>query len=219
VQSYDLAGQYQSASAGPQGAVSEDWTYRLFIDDLLAILRDGTAPVHVLGYSFAGTVAQLALLEHPELFASLALLGAPPVSGQSFRSVRTIGVISPFTTPETAAALMIWGVRTNKNKAPSHRVSFVRERFELTNRTSVAGVMGLMKQTPEVAARLRETPHPKLVATGTHDLWPVELHRAFATRIGAEFASYRTGHSPCETTPYQLSRDLLALYSSTTPSS
>jgi phosphosulfolactate phosphohydrolase-like enzyme len=40
----------------------------------------------------------------------------------------------------------------------------------------------------------------------------VDRHAAFAERIGAELAIYDTGHSPCETTPHQLTRDLLALY-------
>jgi hypothetical protein len=50
------------------------------------------------------------------------------------------------------------------------------------------------------------------VIIGEHDLWPVTRHAAFAERIGAELAVYDTGHSPCETTPHQLTRDLLALY-------
>jgi pimeloyl-ACP methyl ester carboxylesterase len=53
---------------------------------------------------------------------------------------------------------------------------------------------------------------PKLVAVGEHDLWPVELHSELAQSIGATLAVYPTGHSPCETSPNQLVRDLLALY-------
>jgi hypothetical protein len=73
-------------------------------------------------------------------------------------------------------------------------------------------VITLMKRAPELRPQLRESPVPKLVAVGSHDLWPLELHRGFAERIGAELAVYPTGHSPCETTPHQLARDLLKLY-------
>ena len=55
-------------------------------------------------------------------------------------------------------------------------------------------------------------PVPKLVAVGEHDLWPRELHQRFAREIGARFAIYHTGHSPCETAPHQLVRDMLALF-------
>ncbi|MEO8263469.1 MAG: alpha/beta hydrolase, partial [Pseudolysinimonas sp.] len=48
VQSYDLAGQYQSASAGPAAGKRYDWA--LFRDDMVALLEQG-GPAHVLGYS------------------------------------------------------------------------------------------------------------------------------------------------------------------------
>jgi hypothetical protein len=40
----------------------------------------------------------------------------------------------------------------------------------------------------------------------------VARHGAFAERLGARIALYRTGHSPCETTPHQLVRDMLRLF-------
>ena len=59
---------------------------------------------------------------------------------------------------------------------------------------------------------IADTPVPKLVAVGEHDLWPRELHERFARAIGARFAVYPTGHSPCEESPHQLVRDMLALF-------
>ena len=95
VESFDLAGQYESAEAGPRNLDPPRAHYdeQLFIDDLLAILDDGAGGAHVLGYSFAATVAGLALLERPDRFASLTLLSAPPEPGQAFRSVKRIGPI------------------------------------------------------------------------------------------------------------------------------
>jgi len=212
VQSFDLAGQYESAAAGPAPGARYD--ERLFVDDLVAFLEGtaGGAPAHLLGYSFAGTIAQRVLVERPELVRSLALLAAPPVPGDAFGAVRILGPFSRFAPSRVVAALMIWGVRNNLNHAPEHRVELVRRRFELTRRDSVADVMRLMRRTPDLAAEIAGSPVPRLVAVGTHDLWPTEAHRAFAERIGAELCVYATGHSPCETTPHQLSRDLLRLY-------
>ena len=67
VESFDIAGHYGSVDAGPQNLdpPREHYDYRLFVDDLIAILEDGRTPAHVLGYSFAGLVAELALVERP----------------------------------------------------------------------------------------------------------------------------------------------------------
>ncbi len=214
VESYDLAGQYESWNAGPWNLDPPRTRYdeQLFLDDLLAVLDDGAGDAHVLGYSFAATLAELALLERPDRFASLTLLSAPPEPGQTFRGVKRIGPISGFTSPRQGAALMLWGIRNNLNKVPPRRLAFVRERFALTRRESVDDIIGLMMRTPDLRAPLAASPVPKLVAVGAHDLWPRELHERFAQRIGARFAVYATGHSPCETAPHQLVRDMRELF-------
>jgi pimeloyl-ACP methyl ester carboxylesterase len=214
VQSYDLAGQYQSAAAGPPPGRRYD--YALFRDDLVAFLEHGGpgegAPAHLLGYSFAGTVAQLVAVERPDLVRSLTLLATPPEPGNGFRGVRGLGPFTWMATGRVGAALMTWGIVTNKNHAPPRRLEFVRHRFEFTSRRSMQDIIVLMKHAPDLRDRLRETAIPKLVAVGSHDLWPVELHADFADRIDARLAVYQTGHSPCETTPNALARDMIALY-------
>jgi pimeloyl-ACP methyl ester carboxylesterase len=214
VLAYDMAGQFESHAAGPENLAvpTAHYTHDLFVNDLIAILESQPGAAHVLGYSFAGTVAQLALNSRPDLFLSLTLLSAPPQSGQGFRGVKRIGRISGFTNGRTGAALMIWGVKKNFTKVPPGRLKFVRDRFSLTRRSSVADIIALMKQAPDLDAVLAASPIPKLVAVGEHDLWPVALHRDFATAIEATLAVYPTGHSPCETSPHQLVRDLLRLY-------
>nr|WP_194241394.1 alpha/beta hydrolase [Galbitalea soli] len=212
---FDLAGQYQSAGAGPENLRPPRRRYdnQLFIDDLVAILESRIAPAHVLGYSFAGTVAGLTIAQRPELFASLALLTAPPQPGQSFRGIKRVGRLTSVARPGVGAAVMIAGVRANATGVPPMRLRFVRMRFDYTRRASVRDVIGLMMHVPDVRAEVARVPVPKLIAVGQHDLWPVELHRELAEAIGAELAIYSTGHSPCETAPHQLVRDLLALYS------
>lgn len=209
VQSLDLAGQFESGAAGPP--TGERYSYRLFTEDLIAFLESG-APAHLLGYSFAGTIAQLVLVERPELVRSLTLLAMPPDPGNGFRGVKWLGPYTGLTSGRVGAALMVWGIVTNKNRVPPRRLDFVRARFELTSRRSMEDIIELMQRAPDVRAQLRAASVPKLVAVGSHDLWPLWRHARHAERIGAELAVYETGHSPCETTPHQLSRDLLALY-------
>jgi len=214
VQSYDLAGQYESCAAGPENLVPPraEYDYDLFVDDLLAVLESGTGPVHVLGYSFAGVVAQLGYLRRPDLYASLTLLSCPPEPGQAFRGVSRVGRFSGFTSPRVAAALMIWGLHRNVTHVPPGRQAFVEHRLRITRMSSVDDIFGLMMRAPDARSRLAAADIPKLVAVGEHDLWPLRLHAAFAEQIGARIAVYRTGHSPCETTPHQFCRDLLQLY-------
>ena len=207
VQSFDLAGQYESHAAGADTAYS----YDLFVDDLVAFLEMGQ-PAHLLGYSFAGTVAQLVAVRRPELIRSLTLLTTPPGSGNVFASMKLLGPLAPFASPHRGAGLMIWGIVTNKNRVPPRRLAFVRSRFALTSRRSVDEIVGLMMASPDLRDAVRALSLPTLVVAGSHDLWPLAAHERYARAIGAEFRSYATGHSPSETTPHQLTADLLALY-------
>ena len=214
VESFDMAGQYESWAAGPENLVPArtHYDHDLFVGDLLSVLESGSAPVHVLGYSFAGTVAQLAFQRRPDLFASITLLSCPPEPGQGFRGVKRLGPFTGLATGRVGAALMIWGVRRNFTHVPPGRLAFVRERFALTRRQAVRDIISLMKRAPDVRGVLAASALPKLVAVGEHDLWPSHLHREFAESIGARLAVYATGHSPCETAPNELVLDLLETY-------
>jgi pimeloyl-ACP methyl ester carboxylesterase len=207
VQSFDLAGQYESHAAGAHTT----YTYELFIGDLVAFLEAG-APAHLLGYSFAGTIAQLVAVRRPDLVLSLALLTTPPGVGNVFATMKWLGPIAPIASPRRGAGLMIWGIVTNKNRVPPRRLEFVRSRFALTSRRSVDEIVGLMMTAPDVRGRVRALSIPKLVVAGSHDLWPLAAHERYARDIDADFRAYPTGHSPSETTPHQLTADLLELY-------
>lgn len=214
VLSYDMAGQYESAAAGPEqlDPPQSHYTYELFVNDLVAILESLGGAAHVLGYSFAGIVSQIAFAERPELFRSLCLLSCPPVPGQTFRTVSRVGRFSPLVNDKMHAGLIVWGIRRNFVHTPESRMKFIRHRFEYTRKQSLQDIMALMKHSPDLRGLLRDAPQPKLVAVGRADVWSLRLHQAFADSIRARFAVYGTGHAPCEDAPHQLSRDLLALY-------
>jgi pimeloyl-ACP methyl ester carboxylesterase len=213
VESFDISGHYESVDAGPANLdpPRAHYDYPLFVGDLIAVLEDGE-PAHVLGYSFAAVVVELALVERPDLFHSITLMSAPPAVGQVFRGVKHIGPISDMS-PHRAAGLILWGIRYNLNRTPPKRIEFVRERMAVTPRSCIDDVVGLMMATPDLVADVAATAVPKLIAVGESDLWPLAQHRDYAARIGAEVAVYPTGHAPCETTPHQLARDMLELMS------
>ena len=182
------------------------------MDDLIAVLEDGPTPAHVLGYSFGALVAELALVERPELFASLTLMSAPPATGQVFRGVKHIGPISDMP-PHRAAGLILWGIRYNLNRTPPLRIAFVRERLAAIRRPAIDDIVGLMMTMPDIADDVAATDIPKFIAVGEQDLWPAAQHASYAEHIGARLAVYPTGHAPCETAPHQLVRDMLQLFS------
>ncbi len=215
VESYDLAGHYESIDAGPErlDPPRRRYDHELFVDDLLAVIDSGDGPVHLLGYSFAGTVAQLAAVRHPERIASLTLLSCPPVAGQTFRATKSaLGPLSRVIGGRQGAGLILWGIRRNFNRTPQHRYDFVMARMPRLRRSAIDDVIGLMRRTPDLAGELAGLPQPKLVAYGAHDLWPSQAHERFARDIGARVVRYEeAGHSPCEETPHQLSRDMLRM--------
>ena len=213
VESYDLAGHYGSVDAGPQNLdpPREQYDYRLFIDDLIAILEDGSAPAHVLGYSFAGLVAELALVERPDLFASLTLMSAPPATGQVFRGVKHIGPISDMP-PHRAAGLILWGIRYNLNRTPPLRIAFVRERMAVTPRPAIDDVVGLMMTMPDIADQVAAIDIPKFIAVGEQTCGRRRSTSRTPSASARGIAVYPTGHAPCETAPHQLVRDMRALF-------
>src|SRR6478672_2592983 len=221
VLSCDIAGQYESAAAGPEHLhpPRAHYDYPLFTDDLIALLDAGHGAAHVVGYSFSAIVAQVAFAQRPELFRSLTLLSCPPEPGNSFRGVQRIGRFSGWASGwasgRVGAALMILGIRSNIVRVAPNRIRFVRYRFGFTRRKSVNDIFALMQHAPDLRPVLAAATLPKFVAVGEHDLWPLALHRRFAQAIGAKIAVYRGGHSPSETSPHQMSRDLIALYAGT----
>lgn len=211
--SYDLAGHYGSAAAGPENLVPprRHYDYGLFVDDLLAVLAL-LGPSHVVGHSFSGIVAQAAYAKSPGMFRSLSLISCPPVPGLSFRGVRRIGWLAPLAGDRISAALIVWGVRHNIIPVPPSRLRFVHQRFEITRRDAVRDVVSLMRHAPDLRAVIAAAPVPKFVAVGSNDVWPLDLHARFARDVGARITVYRTGHSPSESCPEDLSRDLLTVF-------
>lgn len=214
VEAFDMAGHFQSVTAGPgQLALpTAHFTLELFINDLTAVVTQGSTPVHLLGYSFAGTVAAATAAHRPDVVSTLTLLGTPPMSGRVFRGIKRVGWLAGLAGPRLSAAVMLRGIRWNLTRVGRSRQAFVRARLHQIRRDTVRDIMRLMTATPDLVARLRAGAMPTLVAVGTGDLWPVELHREFAAALGADFAVYRAGHSPCETAPHQLVADMLRLF-------
>lgn len=71
----DLAGTGRSRPA------HSDIGLRSWTDDVVELLSERDGPVHLLGHSMGGLLAQIVAAEHPELVASLTLLLPVPITG------------------------------------------------------------------------------------------------------------------------------------------
>ncbi len=202
----DLAGQYESHEAGP--ASGGHFDLALHLADAEALL-DAHGPAHVVGYSFAGLVAEQLAVRRPGLVRSLTLVSTPPLPGNALAKVRIVGPLALVAGPRVAAALMTWGVRWNLNGTTRARQRLVSHRMDFTRPASVTDAMAVMMRVPDVEGRLRASGLPTFVAVGHGDLWTAGRHEAFARRIGARTHTYPTGHSPMETMPRELAADLL----------
>lgn len=209
VQAFDLAGQYESAAAGPRDGAPYD--YRLFVDDVRAFLDDGPS-AHLVGYSFGGIVSMQLLAENPAGVLSLALITVPPLAGQCLRGIRVVGPLVRFASQRVAAAVFLSGLRLNLNGTDRTRDEFLRYRLQFTDLTSVADMLGLMMRVPDVESRVASLGMRRLVIVGRHDLWPLRQHRAFADRLGARLLVYPSGHRPPEQSPNEIVRDLLQFF-------
>ncbi|WRS30530.1 alpha/beta hydrolase [Actinomycetaceae bacterium MB13-C1-2] len=205
----DLAGQFASGDAGPDE--SGHWSLDLHTEDALAILRK-IGPAHLVGYSYSGVVASRVAVTHPELLRSVVYLSAPPLSGDSFRKMRVVGALSRFVTPKMGSAILRGAIRNGINWLPRKRKEFIKYRLKFTQKQSVDDTMETMMAVPDYEEALATSPLPRLVTAGSGDLWSLKTHRAFADRVGAEFKSYRSGHSPAESKPKEYARDLIDFF-------
>lgn len=207
--SFDLAGQYQSA--GDRLFAQREYDWDLFREDLDALL-DLTGPAHLIGLSFGGQVAALSAIGRPQDVLSLTLLSSPPTHGNVFAKVKYTAGIGKFFHPRFLGYIFPPALWFNFNRADKGRADFVRHRLNFHNRKSVRDVFELMMDSPEIASDLAASGVPTMIATGTNDLWKQTLHKEFADAVGGQAHFYRTGHSPCETTPNQLCRDMMSLF-------
>lgn len=203
----DLAGQYQSHAAGPQGGGKYD--LGLHLADAEALL-DAFGPAHVIACSFAGEVAAQIVVRRREWVSSLTFVSAPPISGNALSKVRFIGPLALVLGGRGAAGLMTWGLRWNLNRAPAARYRLVSHRLRFTRKESIADAMTAMMHVPDVEDKLLVSGLPMLVTSGHGDLWTAARHQAFGDRIGAQVRIYATGHSPMEVEPREMAADLLA---------
>jgi len=81
VVAFDLPGH------GRSGGGPRDWSFDQAVATVAAVIRlAGGGPVHLVGLSFGGMIAQATVLAHPELVRSLVLMGTASIFAEPIRA-------------------------------------------------------------------------------------------------------------------------------------
>jgi pimeloyl-ACP methyl ester carboxylesterase len=195
----DLRGQYESPGLpDPDG-----YSIEAFGADLRAVLgliADGS-PIHLLGHSFGGHAVREALLggDVRSDLRSLTLLCSGPAGVIDAARART----ELFLAASEHLTLQQIHELEPVNRHPDAEVQAFLLRRWLANdpaslRAMARSLLGEPDRTEELRALLVAANLPCLVVTGVdEDVWPAELQRTTAERLGARFAAIPdAGHSP-----------------------
>lgn len=214
VVTYDQRGQYESAGT------PEPYTLAAFAEDLLALGEAvATGPIHLLGHSFGGLVAQQAVLDAPDFAATLTLLCSGPGAMPAEDAPPLLLVA------EALASMPVEDVWQGKLEwelahgwvAPTDPeiMAFLHRRFLANDVASVAAIARLLVAAPDRIDELAKVAPPTLVAYGARDdAWPLPEQDAMAARLGArlEVLSH-AAHSPAVEDPTATAALLTAFWS------
>ena len=165
VVAFDLPGHGRSAAA------SSGWSFA-YAADIVAelITRTSASPVHLVGISFGGMIAQVTALTHSELIRSLTLIGTASSFPQEIRQgmraraqqVRTEGMAAV-----VESSLQRWFTQNTRDHRPD-----IMDRLTKTllgdDAPTHAAIWDIISEL-DLDDRLSEITCPTLVLVGEHD--------------------------------------------------
>lgn len=208
----DLRGQHESPGLpDPDGYSIE--AFGADIRALLPLVADG-GPIHLLGHSFGGHAVREALLggDVPSDLRSLTLLCSGPAGAIEAARAR----IELFLAAARDLTLQQIHEMEPVDRHPDPAVrAFLLKRWLGNDPASLQAIARRLLSEPDRTEELRElliaANLPCLVVTGAdEDVWPAELQRVTAERLGARFAAIpAAGHSPNTQQPEATAKVLL----------
>lgn len=215
----DQRGQHETP--GPDDAAA--YALDALADDLLAVTGALDGPVHLLGHSFGGIVAQRAVIRDPAAFASLTLLcsGAGPVPQERHVLLRLMAdAISAYGLAPTYAAKLAHDRSQPTYVDPGpEAVAFLERRFVANAPASLRAMTLHLVEAPDLVEDVAAIGVPALVAYGAQDDgWPTDGQEAMAERLHAELVRLDdAGHSPAVDDPEGLAAVLTAFWAQVVP--
>jgi pimeloyl-ACP methyl ester carboxylesterase len=206
----DMRGQYQSPAApGPDGyrvtalaadlAVIADW------------LPTGEQPIHLLGHSFGGLVAQDFAVGHSHLIGSLTLMSSGPgaLTGPRAAVLRAVLASLDADAPGGLAAGIrrLWDTEMEPaavaDGIPADIIDFLRTRILSSCPTGLTTMATELLACPDRTAEVAQLPAPGLVLYGEDDdAWAPAIQDDMAHRLGAHRVCIPgAAHSPAVEAP------------------
>ena len=196
VLAYSQRGQGGSAAPAGLGA----YGMSDFVGDLIAVAEAwaGTSGrVHLVGHSFGGIVARVAVVKRPDLFASVTLF----CSGRAvYDWMNTLPILDPLPTGPGARqqVLRTYFPDMNFDEPGVGWAEFQRIRALDTASENLVGIARILSQLRPDTPALAATGVPVHVLYGDQDeIWPPSWYAEEAADLGARESIIRGGtHSP-----------------------
>ncbi|MBA2772754.1 MAG: alpha/beta hydrolase [Nocardioidaceae bacterium] len=209
---YDQRGQFETP-AGPD----DDLSLAGLSADLVAVIgalfgRDERT--HLVGHSFGGLVASTAVVESPELWASLTLMCSGP---GGFDGPKGQEALDGAVLIETQGLEAAYRSRSRQaidrgQESPTADVEgFLRTRFMANSKASLAAMARLLATAPDRTAELVATGVKVAILRGADDdAWPHAVQDEVAAALGTSVVVIsKSAHSPAVEAPED-TRDSLA---------
>jgi pimeloyl-ACP methyl ester carboxylesterase len=216
----DQRGQYQSEWAGsPAGYRLEALAADL--GELARLLSESGNGLHLVGHSFGGLVGRLAVVQEPQLYSDLVLMGSGPAGIQGRRRAlldRGEQVLASGGMPALWEQLQLQAQADPRylRLAPVLN-AFLRERFMATDPAGLT-VMGTSLRTePDRTGLLTAAGKPIMVLHGVDDdAWPGPVQAEMARRLAATYRVIpAAAHSPAVENPPATAAALIEFWQST----
>jgi pimeloyl-ACP methyl ester carboxylesterase len=210
----DLPGQYESPGPDDPAAYAIDALGR----DLLAVIEEVGAPVHLVGHSVGGLVARRAVLERPAAVSDFVLMCSGP-DGLAGGRAEILRLMKPIlrdggTKAVAEAAAALAAADPERVDEPAEVRAFLHARHLANSPVGLEAMADAAMAEPDLVAELSRAGVPVLVLHGaTDDAWPQPLQRAMAERLGAPYVVVPdAGHSPAAENPEGTAEALLAFW-------
>jgi pimeloyl-ACP methyl ester carboxylesterase len=215
VVAYDQRGQYETGGPDDPNA----YTVPALAEDLLTVATHVGAPLHLVGHSFGGIVARAAVIERPEAFRSLTLLGSGPAGIDGARRVwleLMAPIIAEGGVPQVWAALEAVQAQDPRTaELPVEIREFLKRRFLAQPDIAVQVSGQALLDEPDRVDELRKRyAGPVLVAYGAgDDAWPPPVQEDMAARLGVPHIAIPDSlHSPAAENPEATAKVLIEFW-------